>query len=105
MRRQQDRAAARAKLFDNVPQRQTRLRIESGGWFVEKQQLRIADEGTGDRESLLLSAGQFADAGVAFFFEGYGVNDFVDVVASLVKTAKQSQSLGDGNFFGELSFL
>jgi hypothetical protein len=105
VRRQQNRAAARTKLFDNVPQRQPRLRIETCGWFVEKQQFGIADEGASDRESLLLSAGEFADTGVSFLLERHGLNDFVDVVATRVKTPKQSHSLGDSHLFGELCFL
>src|ERR1043166_1103610 len=56
MCRQENRAAARAEFLDDVPEREARLRIESGGRFIEKQQLRIAYEGTCHCESLLLSA-------------------------------------------------
>jgi hypothetical protein len=54
---------------------------------------------------LLLSAGEFADTRVTFFFERDGVNDFVDVVTTLVKAAEQPQSLGYGHFLGKLRFL
>src|ERR1044072_9540578 len=45
VRRQENRVAARAKSLDDVPERQARLRIEPGSWFIEKQQIMIAYEG------------------------------------------------------------
>src|SRR5689334_15078739 len=37
VRGQKNGAATSAKFFDDVPERETRLRIESRGWLVEKQ--------------------------------------------------------------------
>src|SRR5678815_628995 len=56
MSRQQNRPTTRTKLFDYVPQRETCLWIEPGGRLIEKQQLRITDERTGNGEPLLLTA-------------------------------------------------
>ena len=61
MRGEQHSAAGLAEAADDVPELAARLRIEAGRRFVEKQQLRIADEGTGHGQPLLLSAGEIAD--------------------------------------------
>ncbi len=46
------------------------LRVESGGGLVEQKDFRIPDQGSGNRDSLLLTAGQlspaFADQSVVF---------------------------------------
>src|ERR1051326_8126414 len=53
----------------DVPDVPPRLRIESGRRLVEEEQFRIADERTGNRESLLLAAGELADIRVALVHE------------------------------------
>src|SRR5687768_14956046 len=62
MSRENDGASAGAKDADELPELSARLRIEARRRLVEKQKLRIADERAGERETLLLSAGQRADA-------------------------------------------
>jgi len=59
MRCEQDRAALAFQLADNVPQLAARLRVESGGRFVEEQEFGIADQGAGDGQALALASRQF----------------------------------------------
>ena len=77
MRGEQDGAAGRLELLDQFPELAAGLRIEAGGGLIEKQKIGIADEGAGESESLLLAAGKIADAGILFFFELHGRDDFV----------------------------
>src|SRR6185503_6707569 len=77
--RQKNCAATGAKFFDDVPERETRLRIEPGGRLIKKQQLRIAYERTGDSESLSLTAREFAYTRVSFLFQRDSTNNFIDV--------------------------
>src|SRR6185369_7077001 len=78
--RQKNGAATGAKFFDDVPERETRLRIEPGGRLIKKQQLRIAYERTGNSESLFLTTREFADTSVTFLFQRDSMNNFIDVV-------------------------
>jgi len=43
--------------------------IEIAGWFVGQQQTGIADQGTGKRDPLLLSAGELSGAVFAAVFQ------------------------------------
>src|SRR6185369_11201269 len=102
---QEDRAAARAEFFYDVPQRKTRLRIETGSRLVEKQQFRIADERTRNGESLFLTTRELSDSRVSLLFECDRVNNFVNIVAAFVETAKQSQCLDNRHLLGQLRLL
>src|SRR6185295_10358530 len=86
---QEDRAAAGSEFLDDVPQRKTRLRIETCSWLVEKQEFRIADERTRNGESLFLAARELSDSRVSFLLERDRVNNLVHVVTAFVETAKQ----------------
>src|SRR6185503_3387918 len=105
MRCQEDRAAARAEFLDDVPQRKTRLRIETCSRLVEKQQFRIADECTGNGESLFLTTRELSDSCVPFLFERDGVDNLVNIVTAFVETAKQPQRLDNCHLLGELCLL
>src|SRR6266542_2874692 len=48
-------------LANDLPKQDSRLRIESGTGFVEKQDLRIMHHGAGNRKPLHHSAGKSAD--------------------------------------------
>src|SRR6185369_8106665 len=58
VRRQEDRLAALVVFANDLPEQQTRLRIESGAWFVEKEHLRIVHHRACDRETLHHAAGE-----------------------------------------------
>ena len=49
---------SRAQLADEVPGGAAGLRVEAGGRLVEEDQLGAADDGHGEREPLLLAAGE-----------------------------------------------
>jgi hypothetical protein len=60
VRRQDDRAAARVVLADDLPQEQPRLGIEPRGRLVEEQHLGVVHHRPGDREPLHHPAGESA---------------------------------------------
>ena len=66
---QHDRAASVAKVADHVPELPARLRVQTGGRLVKEQKLGVADQGDGDRQPLLLAAGELLDEGVRLAFE------------------------------------
>src|SRR6185369_733967 len=90
---QKNRAATRAKFFDDVPKRQTRLRIETSRRLIQKQELRIAVERTFNDESLFLPTRELTHARVSFLLERDGMNHLVNIMTALVETAKQPQRL------------
>ena len=73
------------ELGDQVPELPARLGIEAGRRLVEKDQVRIADDRAGEREPLLLSAGQLADARIALLVELDDMDHVVDRPAALVE--------------------
>src|SRR6185436_9394224 len=105
VRGQNDRSPFRLELGDEVPELATRLRIESGGRLVEKQQLRIPDERAGDGEPLLLSAGQSADAGQSLLAELDLIDDLANVACLTVEALEKRERLVDGELLGELGIL
>ena len=53
-------AVAPSKLVEQLEDRAAAARVEVPGGFVREQQHRVADDGAGDRDALLLAARQFA---------------------------------------------
>src|SRR5258708_29925404 len=53
---QQDCYSVALQFTDDLPRRQTRLRIHAGGWFIQKDQLGIAHQGHGQSQAALLTA-------------------------------------------------
>src|SRR6266853_2826566 len=105
VRREQHRPAVGAEAADDLPQLAARLRVETRRQFVEKEQLGLADERTGDREPLLLPAGQRDHARMAFLFELDEGEHFLDGVRLAVERSKQCEDFADGELIGELRFL
>lgn len=66
---QENGLAARADAAHQFPDGAARLRVESGGEFIEEYDFRIVDERERDEEALLLSAGERHEPGVALFGE------------------------------------
>ena len=83
VRGEQDGATFLLEGADDVPELAAALGIEAGGWLVEKEDARIADERGGYGEALFLTAGKLADPGVGFFRELEFFEDFVDGRGSL----------------------
>src|SRR4051812_41602760 len=99
------RATRRLELVDQVPQLPPRLGIQSRRRFIEKEQVRIADDRAGEGQALLLAAGQLADASVALFIELDAGDHLIDLRAGLVEAAKETQRLVDRELFTQLRVL
>jgi hypothetical protein len=82
-----------------------RLRIEPGRRLVEKDELGITDDGTGEGKTLLLSARERTDAPATLLLELHDAEHVGDIAATLVKAAKETKRFLDGQLFGELRVL
>jgi hypothetical protein len=82
-----------------------RLRVETSGGLIEKEQIGIADNGAGECQPLLLAAGQFSDPRAALFVELHQADHVIDRSASIIEASKQTNCLFDGELFAELCFL
>src|SRR5262249_40691101 len=92
------------ELLDQAPELASRLGIEAGGWFVEKENFGVADESAGDGQPLLLAAGQFYVPGLAFVGERDQFEQFVDFGAGSIERTEQLECFLDGEFIGEFGF-
>src|SRR5579864_4288546 len=102
---EQHGAAIALEGADDVPELAAALGIEAGRGLVEKENLRIADEGGGDREALTLSAGELAHPGVGFLSELQLFEDFVGGPRLPVEAGEQFDGFADGKFFRKASLL
>ena len=93
------------KLRDQFPQLPPGLGVEAGSRLVEKQELGVSDQSTGDGEALLLSARKSTDAGVALFAELDLVDHFADIARVAVEALEERQGLIDGQLLGQLGVL
>src|SRR3981081_2001028 len=66
---EEDGAALFLEDADDVPELAAALGIEAGVRVVEKQDARLANQGGGNRQALLLAAGKFAHPGISFLGE------------------------------------
>src|SRR5205085_3053384 len=89
VRREQYGASLTFQLDDEVPELAPRLRVESRRRLVEEEQLGITNDGAGEREPLLLSSRQLADARSAFLLELHHADDVVHRAPALVEAAEQ----------------
>ena len=105
VRREENRSTFGAESRHHVPELEAALRIETRGWLVEKENVRIADERTRGCHPLFLTAGQLAHACVAFLIERKIVQQRVRIRARLVKRAEEMNRLVDGELFAELRLL
>src|SRR5213075_2526252 len=105
MRREQNRAAGRLELPDELPDLTARLRIEPGRRLVEEEQLRIADDRAREREPLLLPSRKLADPTVALLVELDESDHFIDSAPACIEAAKEPHRFGDRQLLGELRLL
>src|SRR5262249_16003757 len=68
-------------------------------------QVRIADDGAGEREPLLLPARQLADSRRSLFVQLHEPNRFVDRASLRVEAAEHAHRFFDGELVGELRLL
>src|SRR5262245_36728256 len=105
MRGQDDRPSQPLEVLDQFPELSARLRIESGGRFVEEQQVWVADQRAGQGEALLLPARQRRNTRVALLLEVHQRDQFVRRRAACVEAAEQAQRLEDSELVRELRVL
>ena len=102
---EQDGAAGAAEFLDEVPELAAGLGIEAGGGFIEEDHLRIPHQGAGEREALLLAAGEIAHPRAGFLFEFHQADDFLRRGAALEEAAEERDRFADRKFFGKLRLL
>jgi hypothetical protein len=98
---QQDRDAALAHLLDQVPGVAAGLGIKAGRHLVEHGEPGPADERQGDRQALLLAAGERAIVVTALVGEPEGFEQLVDVGRVGVERPVQSEDLADLQLGGQ----
>src|SRR5918999_2139573 len=103
--REHDRPPGRFQCFDQIPYLATRLRVESGRWLVEKEELGITDDRAREGKALLLATGERADSPRPLLLELNDREDLGDIAALRVKAPKEAQRLLDGQLLGELRVL
>ena len=94
-----------SRMADQLPELRRGLWIQAARRLVEEQEVRVAGQGTGQRETLLLAARQLDDPAPALRFELHHLEEFVHRVAAVIEGAKQQQRLLYRQFVGELRFL
>ena len=102
---QQDRAPARAKARDQIPELPPRLRIQARGRLVEEQQLGLADQRAGQRQPLALAAGELTDPGLGLLPELDQVDHLAGRRAAPIEAPEETDGLGDGELLRELGLL
>jgi hypothetical protein len=98
-------AAGGLELLDQFPKLASGLGVEAGGGLIEKKEIGIANEGAGQREALLLTAGKIANARVLFFFELHERDGFGGARPLVKKAAEQTQRFVNRELFRELRVL
>ena len=81
------------------------MRIETGGGFVEEQQLRIVEQSQREGETLLLAAGELSVERVALLPEREALQQSVAIHGLRVKIAKEFDSFADFDFFLQIRRL
>ena len=68
-----ERRAAAGEVADDVEHLADELGVERGGGLVEEQHLRAQGERPGDRDALLLAAGELARVGVGLVAQAHAL--------------------------------
>src|SRR5438105_674784 len=105
MRRQQNRPTLLAEVREQGPELPARLRIEARRRFVEKQQVGVAGQRAGDRETLLLAARQLPYPAAALRFQLHDPQQLVERAAAMIERPEQAQRLFDRQLVPQLRLL
>src|SRR5580698_4234058 len=81
------------------------LRVKAGGRLVEKNQLRIIQQGQGQRQALLLPTRQGSVEGILFFFQLQPLQKFGQVHVVAVERREHIHRFVDANFFRQIRSL
>lgn len=82
-----------------------RLRIQTGRWLVEEENIGVADDRAGDCQSLFLPAGEIPNARPRFFIELHHANHLGNAWSTTIEATKEANGLFNGQFFGKLRIL
>ncbi len=105
MRGQEDGALGVAELLDQAVDLEANLGIEPGGRLIQKQELRIVDQGQSEGYALFLSAGKFGVIFVPLFRKLQAIEELVAVDTPRVERGKQLQSFVDLDFIRQVGGL
>ncbi len=105
VRRQKDRFATLADAAHEIPDRPSRLRVQPGRQFVEKDQFGIVDEREGDEETLLLAAGQRHEPGISFVAQAELLDQPIAVHVFSVERRPEADGFAQLDSFLELGLL
>ena len=92
-------------MLDDFPHAPARLRIEARGRLIEEEQVGLIDERAGEREPLLLSAGEVLVPCVPFLLEPDFGQHVVDGPAPAVESRKEGDRFEHGHLLFELRLL
>jgi len=105
MRGQQHGSSGVFETANNFPQLAPGLWIEARGGLVHKEKLWIANQGAGNREALLLSTRELADARVKLLLQRDASQSIFWPNSLVIETTKERQRFEDGEFLRKLCFL
>src|SRR5687768_8554764 len=105
MSRQHNGAPRSTELLDQSPQLAPRLRIETGGWLVEKKELGVADESAGDCEALFLPARECTHARILLLAKLDDLDHALRVPGTAVEAAEEIDRFADRQLVGQLCVL
>ena len=97
MGHEEDGDAPIADRLDELPRLAASLRVEARRQLVEDRDLRLADEGKGDREALLLAAGQLPVLRVALLGQPEVVDEGIGIGRVRVERREQLDGLDDAS--------
>jgi hypothetical protein len=81
------------------------LRIEAGGWLVEKNELRIIHQRQSQRQTLLLAARERTVKCVALFFQLQALQELIQVHMSCVEGCEQLHRFLNSHFLRQVRSL
>ena len=94
-----------AQFLDDVVNLAADLRVKAGRGLIKEQNLGVVDQGHGEGQPLLLSAGELAVKRVALFFQAEALEQFLRLTAALVEAGEEPQSFHDAQLVGKGSGL
>jgi len=95
---QQNRFAALVVFADDLPQKQTGLRVQAGAGLVEEKDLRVVHHGAGDRKALHHAAGEAANHLVGVIGELEAFEEGFGALGAFVRTETEIGAVEDKNF-------
>src|SRR5215472_1257822 len=105
MRGKKNGAAVLLKSTNDVPQLPAALRIEARSRFIQKQNLRVADECSSYRQPLALPSRKLSDPGIRLFSELQLLHYFFAGTRLAVEAREQFNGFANRQLLGEARLL